>query len=176
MEIIIIAILVTLLIYSHKKTAKPSSSPKPTPIPKEQIIENDLPIAGHYKSKWLFSYNEKDAFRKLQTIANKYDLTLLAKVRLFDLAEPIRNNPKYKTYLYKIQAKHVDFVLCNKKLVAKCVIELDDSSHDIPDRKKRDEFVDAVLTSVGYKILHVSAINIESLEPKIAEIFYLPNK
>lgn len=49
-------------------------------------------------------------------------------------------------------------MLCDQKLVAKYIIELDDSSHDREDRKRRDEFVDEVITSVGYKIIHVRAI------------------
>lgn len=92
-------------------------------------------------------------------------------LRILDLAEPIKNNQKYKTYLYKIQSKHVDFVICDPKLVARCIIELDDNSHNTPERKQRDEFVDNVLSSVGYQILHVRAINIESIEATIAEIF-----
>ena len=75
-----------------------------------------------------------------------------------DILEPVKGNPKYKTYFYKVQAKHVDFVLCDEKLVARYIIELDDSSHDSASRKNRDDFVDKVVTSVGYKIIHVRAI------------------
>lgn len=37
--------------------------------------------------------------------------------------------------------------------------------------KPESPFVDNVLSSVGYQILHVRAINIESIEATIAEIF-----
>ena len=169
MEIAIIIILIFLLIYKQIKTKPESPNEK---IKTTQSKENiTLPIKGFYKPKWLFTYNEKDAFKKLKTITDKYGLTLLAKVRILDLAEPIKNNQKYKTYLYKIQSKHVDFVICDPKLVARCIIELDDNSHNTPERKQRDEFVDNVLSSVGYQILHVRAINIESIEATIAEIF-----
>lgn len=125
---------------------------------KQKISENiqsNLPIKGFYQPKWLFSYNEKEAYRQLKTTTEKYNLSLFAKVRLLDLVEPIKNNPKYKTYFYKIQAKHVDFVICNEKLVAKLIIELDDSSHDAKDRLERDKFVDEVLTSTGYRVIHI---------------------
>ena len=56
--------------------------------------------------------------------------------------------------MYKIQAKHVDFVICDKDMHIKVIIELDDSSHDKKDRKERDEFVDLILQSVGYKVIH----------------------
>ncbi len=75
-------------------------------------------------------YNEKDAYKKLKNIVEQRGYTVFAKVRLFDLVEPIKDNPKYKTFLYKIQAKHVDFVLADEKLVARYIIELDDSSHN----------------------------------------------
>ena len=76
--------------------------------------------------------------------------TIFSKVRLLDLLEPV-SGKNYKSYFYKVQAKHVDFVLLDKKLVARCIIELDDSSHDEKDRKERDSFVDKAVTSVGYK-------------------------
>ena len=82
------------------------------------------------------------------------------------MLEPVKGNPKYKTYLYKIQAKHVDFVLCDAKLVARYIIELDDSTHDTESRKKRDAFVDEVVQSVGYQILHVRAID-ETIREKL---------
>ena len=82
----------------------------------------------------------------------------MIKVRLFDLVEPIKDNPKYKTFLYKIQAKHVDFVLADEKLVARYIIELDDSSHNEAKRAERDQFVDTVLESTGYKVLHTKSI------------------
>ena len=117
-----------------------------------------LPIAGAYQKKWMFTFNEKDAYNKLLPIAHELGYTVFAKVRLLDLMEPIKGNKKYKTYFYKIQAKHVDFVLCDERLVARYIIELDDSSHESETRKQRDNFVDEALTSVGYKIIHVKAI------------------
>lgn len=125
----------------------------------QQINENEFSIKGAYHKRWMFTYNEKDAYYKLKPIAEELGYTVFAKVRLLDLLEPTKGTQKYKTYLYKIQAKHVDFVLCDQKLVAKHIIELDDSSHDREDRKLRDKFVDNVLRSVGYNIIHVRAIN-----------------
>lgn len=156
----ILVIILLLLYFSIKKrTTKPPSEnhiecSKPV---KEQ--KEELPIQGAYNKCWMFSYNEKDAYRKLKPIAEELGYTVFAKVRLLDLLEPVKGIPKYKTYFYKIQAKHVDFVLCDQKLVARHIIELDDSSHDIPERQIRDKFVDEVLKSVGYNIIHVEAIN-----------------
>lgn len=151
----IIAIALLVLFLRQRTETKKAKSAAPTAEP-ETLQE--LPIKGAYQKNWLFTYNEKDAYNKLKPIAQELGYTVFAKVRLLDLLEPVKGNPKYKTYFYKIQAKHVDFVLCDEKLIARYIIELDDSSHNAADRKKRDEFVDQVVTSVGYKIIHVRAI------------------
>lgn len=131
-------------------------------------IEETLPIQGAYQKTWLFSFNEKNAYAKLKPIAEELGYTVFAKVRLLDLVKPVKGTRKYKTYFYKVQAKHVDFVLCDKKLVVRYIIELDDSSHDTEERKKRDQFVDEVVQSVGYQIIHVREID-ESIRQKIKQ-------
>lgn len=146
-----------MLYQQKRRKAKPEIQPNTTK--EEPTGEKELPIEGAYTKRWLFSYNEKDAYNRLKPIAEKMGYAVFAKVRLLDLLEPVKNNPKYKTYFYKIQAKHVDFVLCDEKLVARHIIELDDSSHDKKNRKERDAFVDSVLKSVGYNIIHTKAID-----------------
>jgi predicted amidophosphoribosyltransferase len=61
-----------------------------------------------------------------------------------------------KSHWYRIQAKCVDFVVCDERTFApRLVVELDDASHDREDRQARDAFVDEVLAGVGLPILHV---------------------
>lgn len=135
----------------------------------EETNEIELNISGAYQKRWMFTYNEKGAYHKLKSIADELGYIVFAKVRLLDIVEPRKGIEKYKTYFYKIQAKHVDFVLCDQKLVARYIIELDDSSHDTQARKERDEFVDQVLESVGYKIIHTRAIT-DDIKEQIATI------
>lgn len=156
MEFILIVIIVLLALWIGREKI---NAKKAKTEPTDKNDQNkDLPVKGAYQKSWLFTYNEKDAYQKLKPIADKLGYTIFAKVRLLDLLEPVKGNKKYKAYFWKIQAKHVDFVLCDQKLVAKYIIELDDSSHDTKDRKERDNFVDEVVESVGYKIIHVRAI------------------
>lgn len=160
---LLIGAVIVIIYFAFDKT----KSKKKAPEKKEEDFEftTELPskedYSKKYQSKWLFSLNEKNEYRKLKEIADKHQYTVFAKVRLLDLLEPRPGDPKWKTYFYKVQAKHVDFVLCNEKLVAKYIIELDDASHDKADRQKRDEFVDEVLTSVGYKVVHVRNVGSE---------------
>lgn len=130
----------------------------------EQEEQAELNLQNAYQKKWMFSYNEKDAFWKLKKIAEEKGYLVFAKVRLLDLVEPIRGNPKYKTFFYKVQAKHVDFVLCDPKLVARIVIELDDNSHKRANRAERDNFVDTILRNTGYKVIRVMAISNDILD------------
>ena len=168
MEIIALVIILAIFLAtkSKKSSKKNQTQNKYTQQSETNKIEKNE-IRKAYQKKWLLTYNEKDAYKKLKSSAEKYGYTVFTKVRLFDLVEPIKQNPKYKTYLYKIQAKHVDFVLCDRKLVARYIIELDDNSHTQEERKERDEFVDIVLTSTGYKVLHMNSINTEEIEELI---------
>lgn len=136
----------------------------------EDYTSEYIDYSKAYQPKWLFSYNEKAFYHKLKTFADRNGLFLFAKVRLLDLVEPRRGQQKYKTYFYKIQAKHVDFVLCDAKLVARWVIELDDTSHRRADRAERDTFVDEVLMSTGYTILHMDSFDEKLLEREIIGI------
>lgn len=171
--IVILAIVIFLVLCIAalgKKNSKQGQTPvtdKPDERPQE--TPEALPIQGAYQKNWLFSYNEKDAYQKLRAIADELGYTVFAKVRLLDLLSPVKGNPKYKTYFYKVQSKHVDFVLCDAKLVARAVVELDDSSHESKKRQERDSFVDEVLTSVGYPIFHVKAVT-DDLKNQISEL------
>lgn len=90
---------------------------------------------------------------------------LFSKVRIPDI---VHLPPWYKRYQWsiywwdRIQAKHVDFLVCDKKTFAPLlVIEVDDPSHERADRKKRDNLVDFVFKKADLPIIH---INNESLE------------
>ncbi len=168
-SIVVILILVIVIILKSNKSPANVKSPSENANADAELEsenrESKIDYKAVYQTKWLFTYNEKDMYTKLNAFAQKHDLTVFAKVRLFDLIEP-RDN-KDKSARYKIQAKHVDFVMCSNKLVAKYIIELDDQSHNSQSRKDRDSFVDEVLTACGYKILHLRAFDESALESLI---------
>ncbi len=156
--LIIMAIIIGIIFATKKhRTTTPQDINTP-------IDESKIDYSNGYTSKWLFSYNEKDAFRKIKEVTDKLGLFLFAKVRLYDLVEPKKGSDKFRTLQYKIQAKHVDFVVCDDKLVARHIIELDDASHDSSKRSERDEFVDQVLKNCGYNVIRLRAVNTEELE------------
>ena len=63
--------------------------------------------------------------------------------------------PKDAENIVKITHKSVDFLVTLKRdLGRQLIIELDDSTHDLPERRKRDLFVDYVCRESGVKIVH----------------------
>ena len=127
-----------------------------------ESAETDL--TKGYQARSIFSRNEWQNYKKLRDIAEVKGCIICPKVRLLDIIEPKRGEEKYKTRLYKIQSKHVDFVICDQNMTVKAIIELDDNSHERSDRHERDEFVDKVLRNAGYKIIHTRYITNDILD------------
>ncbi len=117
-----------------------------------------------YQPRYLMTLNEKSQYRKIQTWAEQKDLIVFTKVRLLDLIEPRRNKNNYNARLWKIQAKHIDFVVCDKEIRVKCIIEINDNSHKHKDRVERDQFINEVLTACGYKVLQTYNVTNEELD------------
>lgn len=150
--IIGIVIAIRIVIKAVKTPTSPNTqSPPIAPPPVRETHQPGDPTI--YKKKWLFTMNEKPIHHCIKKIADEKNMQVFAKVRLLDLIEPI--NAKDKSALWRIQAKHVDFVITTDNLIATHVIELDDNSHNMPERQQRDQFVDAALKSCGYKVLHI---------------------
>jgi hypothetical protein len=98
----------------------------------------------------------EQAFYQVLQSAVPIGLQIQLKVRLADLVRVAPNHPQWQAHWNRIQAKHVDFVLCTRTTLAPVlVIELDDPSHQRVDRQQRDAFVDTVLQTSGIPILHI---------------------
>lgn len=153
MYLILIGIIIYLL-WSNKK-------------PPEYInhtTQATFEYTGKYQKRYLLTKNEYHEYKKLKEYATIRNLQICPKVRLLDLIEPKRGDPKYKTLFYKIQAKHVDFVICDQNLYVKAILELDDNSHNQTDRQTRDVFVDTVLKDVGYTVIRTRCITESTLD------------
>jgi len=110
-----------------------------------------------YAPKALLTATELKFFRQLLPQAENQNLFIFPMVRLADIAQVDKRTKKWQAAFNKIQSKHVDFVLCDKDtLQIKIIIELDDRTHDRPDRQKRDIFVDYVMSQCNYQILHIT--------------------
>ncbi|MBQ6839868.1 MAG: DUF2726 domain-containing protein [Oscillospiraceae bacterium] len=117
-----------------------------------------------YEREYLLSLNEKNQYWKLRQWADSRKMIVFTKVPLLDLISPRRTQSNYNTLLWKIQAKHVDFVICDENINVKCVVEVMDSSHNQPDRIERDRFVRGVLEACGYKVVQTYNVNPDVLD------------
>lgn len=84
------------------------------------------------------------------------DWEIFAMVRIADLLKVSQSTAKRRVWLNKILSKHIDFVLCDPNtLEALVAIELDDVSHNRPERIERDKFVNLAFESAGLPLLRI---------------------
>ena len=95
-------------------------------------------------------------FYKSLSKAVQDDFEIFAMVRIADLLRVETGHKQRRKWLNKILAKHIDFVLCDPgSLVPIVCIELDDPSHNRPDRIERDIFVNQAFESAGLPLLRI---------------------
>jgi very-short-patch-repair endonuclease len=99
---------------------------------------------------------EKSFFQVLKTMIGDR-LIICPQVSLAALFYVPRSE-SFQTYQNKIDRKRVDFLLCDPKTLKPVfAIELDDSSHERPDRQERDAFVEEVFEAAELPLVRVPA-------------------
>jgi very-short-patch-repair endonuclease len=107
------------------------------------------------KRSSLCTQSELQFFSVLQKAAGQH-WEIFAMVRLADLIRVRAKSPKFQAWQNRIQAKHIDFVLCDPdSLEVKLAVELDDATHQRPDRQARDAFVEEALAASELPLLRV---------------------
>jgi hypothetical protein len=100
---------------------------------------------------------EASFFQVLKTMIGDH-LVICPKVSLAELFFVPRSNEAYQIYQNKIDRKRIDFLLCNPQTLRPVfAIELDDSSHERPDRQARDAFVEEVFATTELPLVRVPA-------------------
>lgn len=85
------------------------------------------------------------------------DVVVLAKPRIADVLKVqsgLDDTTRWQRAFNKINAKHFDFILCDEadmRILA--AIELNDPSHELPSREKRDLFVWKACAAAGMPLL-----------------------
>ncbi|WP_215405912.1 DUF2726 domain-containing protein [Vibrio gigantis] len=145
---VFIALLIRLLITNIVSTK--TNSDNPTSYYEYQLIRK------------LATSNELTFYQAL-IVVTKGKHTVFTKVRIADLMTPKKGVHDKKTWWRAFNAiakKHVDFVLCDPlTLEVKCLIELDDSTHNRPYRAARDKLVDMAAASAGIELKHFKVKN-----------------
>src|SRR5437879_2661397 len=97
------------------------------------------------------------AFYRVLRYAIPRHLSLSLKTRLVDVVG-CPDHLWRKPYGRRLAQKHVDFILFDPatgKVFA--VLELDDRTHDRPERRRRDQFLDNLLAGVGIPLIRFRA-------------------
>ena len=103
----------------------------------------------------LLTQTERRFYDVLRSIVDEQPVFL--KVRLADLVAANEQHEKWLPNFRRICSKHIDFVVCDPELRPLVAIELDDRSHQRPDRQKRDEDVNRILELARLPLLRIFA-------------------
>lgn len=113
---------------------------------------------GAYVARtYLMSPSERDVYKVLEkAYGDRY--YIMCQVRVVDLIQP--NNRKYhrkskefRSLFRQISQWHFDYVLCHREdFKFFCALELDDPSHERPDRIKRDRIINRVCEEAGLRL------------------------
>ncbi|MHB1416043.1 MAG: DUF2726 domain-containing protein [Chloroflexota bacterium] len=108
------------------------------------------------KRESLVSSAERQFYHQLRDVASAQGWAVFGKVRLEDLIEVRPGSANFNSHRGRIKARHIDFVLCKPESLAPLLaIELNDLSHNRPERQERDEFVERALLAAGLPILWI---------------------
>jgi len=123
---------------------------------KEDSLSNQLiEKGGAYVSKdFMMTPTEQKIYKVLE---NKYGekYYIFAQVRVVDVLQPnvkkyFTWTKEYKALFWQVSQWHFDYVICHKDdFRIFCALELDDSSHENADRKRRDIILNNVCKDAG---------------------------
>jgi len=102
------------------------------------------------------------------------DYYVYAQVHLPTIVDHAIKGQDWRAALAHINRKSVDFVLCDKAYISpKLAIELDDRSHERPDRQERDQEVERIFQQAGVPLLRLQnhgQFSVTDLSQKIGEM------
>jgi hypothetical protein len=131
---------------------------------REVLIDTTRKKWPYQKKKYLLHESEKKFYNILKNAIDD-NLVIIPKVRLADIVKIPREYKYNKSLWYKIQAKHVDFLLCNSYYLSPVMaIELDGSFHNTEEAKKNDIFKNEVFEDVGLPLLRVERSSYYDIE------------
>jgi len=109
-----------------------------------------------YRRKQFFlTRAEHECYDALVTAVGQ-EYHVFAQVHLPTILDHTIKGQDWRAALAHINRKSVDFVLCDKAYISpKLAIELDDKTHERPDRIERDGEVERILKAAGLPLLRL---------------------
>lgn len=103
-----------------------------------------------------------------EAIGDRFDI--MFQVRVAAILRPLRED-HWEKHGRRISQKAFDFVLVEKGTsLVRCAIELDDRTHERPDRKARDRFLELACKRAGLPLARVRVTGVYDLETIRSEI------
>lgn len=153
----ILVFVVSAIYYMNKKPEKPKNSID-TQNTEEQEIQPLGNVVFPYKlTQRIFSEKEGYFYRDVRPIADKLGLIVFTKMRVADLLYIPKGTENEKAWFNRIKAKHIDFILVDRDYHIRLLVEVDDPTHNRPDRQARDQEVDEMFRQQGLEVLHLRA-------------------
>lgn len=119
-----------------------------------------------YQAKPILTRREHQFYLMLRRETDRRNLLICPKVGLKDLVSITTKN-NYMKYFRLISQKHIDFVICDQSLHVLFAIELDDSSHDTKDARRRDRFKDQTMRAAKIPLKRIRNFD----EASVRELF-----
>ena len=110
-------------------------------------------LRPYFRRKHLLTPTELSFYEVLRRVV--YDYVVFAKVRLADLIDANERHQSWQANFNRIRSKHIDFVICDDDSRPLLAVELDDKSHERPDRVARDHDVDHLFDAVSFPLVRV---------------------
>lgn len=128
----------------------------------ESMIEKGMKV---YQGKKLFMSPTEKIYYDLLLERYGDSHYIFAQVRVLDIIEPHKESirsqtPEWYSAFRQISQWHVDFVIVGKDMEIKAAIEIDDKTHSLPDRERRDRILNTAFENAGVKILRYSLVEL----------------
>lgn len=170
MQYLFLAIILYLF-YQYLLKNKPGVKGSPNRKKQETVIDIEpedysveLVPLPYQKVSTFLDAKEKSFFQVLKQVLYSKDVCVFAKVRISEVLSVPNDVIERINYLNKIQAEHIDFLLCHKDNYSTLVaIELDDSTEDRSVSKK-DDFINRAFEDAGLPLVRITARPVYSLE------------
>ena len=116
-------------------------------------VASKRPQYKYAKKKYFMTNAERQFYERLHSIFGD-KLYIFPQAHLPSFLNHAVKGQNWKGALSTIQRKSVDYVLCDKANISPIIaIELDDWSHDAPNRQQRDTLVGAICEQAGMPLV-----------------------
>lgn len=138
----------------------------------KKAFENKQYKYIYNKKEKLLTDNEKLFYKVIKEVTKDKEIIIQTQVVLYEIIETKKKNKYFNFYFNKIKAKSIDYVLVDYDFNILVCIELDDTTHNRPDRIQRDEFINQLFRETNTRLIRVPAqpyYNVDRIRKLIEE-------